>query len=212
MKKFNLFKEIIVVQRTDFMRAVNASKPFAISHKGEIVFEPFPADLVSVYEGTIPPLSPLATDRSRPIPAMLGDAYRIVEDDDRILIKAAGAWQNIISWNRKRCLYDDTTGDGIADFSDKELESIGWHATEFHIPYREIVEQLEANCDGILLCIEQEEPYQFSGMGFIWDMERARMIAYNHCVEQIKEKIAHDDEFATLTDDEQEAAEFFKVV
>lgn len=212
MKKFNLFKEIIVVQRADFMRAVNSSKHFAITYEGKIAFEPFEPGLISIYEGSIPPLSPLATNLSRPIPAMLGENYRIVEDDDRILIKATGAWQSIIRWNRLRSMYDDTTADGIDRFSDQPIEDMGMHATEFHIPYRDIVEQMEAKCDGLILCIEQEEPYQFSGLGFVFDAEQAREIVYDYCAAVIREKIATEEEFSTLSSDEKDAAVFFKAI
>jgi hypothetical protein len=212
MKKFNLFKEIIVVQRTDFMQAVNSSKRFAISYDGKIVYEPFAPNLISIYEGSIAPISPLSTNLSRPIIGMLGDNYRIVEDDDRILIKATPAWQSIIGFNRNRALYDDTTGDGIAEFADKTLEAIGWHATEFNIQYREIVDMFEAKCNGILICIEQEEPYQFSGLGFIFDLEAAQKLAFDYCVNIIKEKMANDPDFTTLSSDEKEAAEYFKLV
>jgi hypothetical protein len=209
MKKFNLFEEIIVVQRNEFISALNSAKHFAITYKGEIVYEPFDPSLISVFEGSIAPLSPLSTNLSRPISSILGNNYRIVEDDDRILIKASGAWQSIIGYNQKRALYDDTSGDGIAEFSDKALEDMGWHATEFNIGYREIVEQFEAQCEGILLCIEQEEPYQFSGMGFVFDIDHARQVGFEYCVNAIKDKLENDEDFATLTDDEEEAAEFF---
>lgn len=212
MKKFNLFKEIIVVAKDDFLRAANSGKCFAITYKGEIEYEPFAPELISIYEGSVSPLSPLSTTTSRPIPSMLGDAYRIVEDDERILIKAAGAWQSIIGWNRLRALYDDTTGDGIDRFSDKELETIGWHATEFSISYREIVEQFEETCEGVLLCIEQEEPYQFSGMGFVFDIGHARNIGFEYCAATVKDKLENDEDFATLSDDEEEAAAFFKAI
>jgi len=212
MKKFNLFKDIIIVSKSDFLRAVNSAKRFAIAHNGEIHYEPFPHTLISVYEGSVAPLSPLSTDLSRPIASMIGDNYRIVEDDDRLLIKASGAWQSIIGFNQKRSLYDDTSGDGIAEFSDKALEDIGWHATEFNIGYRDIVEQFEAQCEGILLCIEQEEPYQFSGLGFVFDVEHARQIGFDYCAATIKDKLENDEDFTTLTDDEAEAAEFFKAV
>lgn len=212
MTKFNLFKEIIVVAKSDFLRAVNSAKRFAITYKGEITYEPFEASLISIYEGTIAPISPLSTNLARPLSAMLGDNYRIVEDDDRILIKASGAWQNIIGYNHKRALYDDTSGDGIAEFADKTLEDIGWHATEFNISYRDIVDQFEAQCDGILLCIEQEEPYQFSGLGFVTALQQVQQIAFEYCAAAVKEKIANDEDFSTLTDDEEEAAEFFKAL
>lgn len=212
MKKFNLFKEIIVVAKSDFLHAVNSARTFAISHEGKIVFEPFAPDLISIYEGSVPPVSPLSTNLSRPISEMLGKNYRIVEDDDRLLIKASAAWQNIIGFNRLRALYDDTTGDGIAEFSDKTLEQMGWHATEFNIQYRDIVELFERECEGVLICIEQEEPYQFSGLGFIFDLEHARETALDYCTRTIKDKIANDEDFSTLTDDEAEAAEFFKAI
>jgi len=212
MKKFNLFKEIIVVARTDFMNAINSAKPFAITVTGEIRYAPFPSDTISIFEGQILPLSPLSTTLSRPISEMLGKDYRVVEDDDRILIKAAGAWQSIIGYNQKRSLYDDTTADGIDKFADKELEQIGWHATEFNITYREIVDQFESKSEGIILCIEQEEPYQFSGLGFVSDIESTRALVSVYCTSVIREKIANDPDYATLTDDEEEAAEFFKVI
>lgn len=209
MKKFNLFNEIIVVDKNDFLRAANSAKPFAITYTGEIVYAPFDASLISIFEGSIPPISPLSSDRSRPISAMLGNNYRVVEDDDRILIKAFGAWQSIIGFNRLRALYDDTSADGIDKFSDKELEQIGWHATEFNISYREIVEQFEKECEGVLLCIEQEEPYQFSGLGFLFDIEHVRKTAYAYCAAFIKEKIENDSDYSTLTDDEEEAKNYF---
>ncbi|MDP3266566.1 MAG: hypothetical protein Q8M39_07040 [Sulfuricurvum sp.] len=212
MKKFNLFKEIIVVKRSDFMHAINSSKHFAIAYDGQIAYEPFEPNLISIYEGSIPPISPLSTNLARPIANMLGDNYRIVEDDDRILIKATPAWQSIIGFNRNRSLYDDTTGDGIAEFADKTLETIGWHATEFNIQYRDIVDQFEEKIDGILICIEQDEPYQFSGLGFIFDIEAAQKLAFDYCVTVIKDKMAHDPDFATLSGDEEEAAEYFKLI
>lgn len=212
MKKFNLFKEIIVVQRADFMQAINSSKHFAIGYDGQIAYEPFEPNLISIYEGSIPPISPLSTNLARPISEMLGSNYRLVEDDDRILIKATGAWQSIIGFNRNRALYDDTSGDGIAEFADKTLETIGWHATEFNIQYRDIVDMFEEKCDGILICIEQEEPYQFSGLGFVFNIEAAQKLAFDYCVNVIKDKMANDSNFSTLTKDETEAAEYFKLV
>ncbi len=209
MKKFNLFTEIIVVAKNDFLLAINSAKKFAISYEGKIMYEPFPQELISLYEGSIPPLSPLATNLSRPISTMLGTNYKIVEDDDRILIKASGAWQNIIGYNQKRALYDDTSGDGIAEFSDKVLEDTGWHATEFNIGYREIVEQFEEECEGILLCIEQDSPYQFSGLGFVFDVDHARKIAFEYCVTTINDKLKNDADFSTLTKDEAKAKAFF---
>ena len=128
------------------------------------------------------------------------------------MIKAAGAWQNIIRLNRLRSLYDDTTADGIDRFSDAPIEEMGWHATEFSISYRDIAEVIEARCEGLLLCIEQEEPYQFSGLGFVFDIDHARNLGYAFCAATVKDKLENDEDFATLTDDEEEAAVFFKAI
>lgn len=209
MKKFNLFNEIIVVDKNDFLRAANSAKPFAIAYTGEIVYAPFDDSLISIFEGSIPPISPLSTDRSHPISTMLGNTYRIVEDDDRLLIKAFGAWQSIIGYNQKRAMYDDTSGDGIAEFADKTLEDIGWNATEFNIRYREIVEHFEEQCEGILICIEKEEPYQFSGLGFLFDLDHARNVAFEYCARVIQDKLQNDEDYMTLTDDEEEAKNYF---
>ena len=209
MKKFNLFKEIIVVRRSDFMCGLNSNKRFAISYTGDVVFEPFASDLISIYEGVIPPASPLATNLARPLSEILGKDYRIVEDDDRILIKAAAAWQSIIGFNRVRALYDDTSGDGIAEFSDKSLEAMGWHATEFNITYRDIVDLFEEKIDGLLICIEQEDPYQFSGLGFVFDIEAAQKLTFDYCSSVINNLIANDPDFGTLSDDEEEARDYF---
>lgn len=211
MKKFNLFNEIIVLSKHDFLTAANSGKHFAITYNGDICYEPFPPSLISVFEGSIEPLSPLSTDRSRSIASMLGDQYRVVEDDDRLLIKAFGAWQRIIGFNRQRALYDDTSADGIDRFSDKEIEQIGWHATEFNITYREIVEQFEAKCEGVILCIEQTEPYQFSGLGFVFDIDHTRTVAFDYCASVIRDKIENDPDYSTLSDDEEEAVLYFQI-
>ncbi len=38
-----------MIAREDFMRELNSHKNFAISYKGEVVFEPFPDDLIAIY-------------------------------------------------------------------------------------------------------------------------------------------------------------------
>jgi hypothetical protein len=216
MKKFNLFNEIIVADRAALMRALNASKPFGITIEGEIVYEPDIDNALLIYKGTPIPasVSALSPASSRSLSEVLGSNYQVVEDDERILIKAAAAWQEIIAINRGNASYDDTSGDGISEFADKTLEEIGWHATEFDISYRDIVEEIEAGCEGTLLCIEQEEPYRFSGMGFIADYGCARKLAYDYCRSRIDTAMKSDTAYAkeNLTDDEEEAATFFKTL
>jgi len=205
MKKFNLFKEIITVNKPTLLNAINSNKVFGINIYGEIVFEPFNDKEILIYKGQ----PKIVEDFSK----VLGKNYQLVEDGDRVLIKAFSNWQELIGINISRASYDDTTADGVAEFSCKQLEDIGWQVTEFNLRYRELVEILEENCDGIVLCIEQEEPYQFSGLGFIQDNLQAEEILYNYCQNIVANKIKNDKDFAkdNLTDDEEEAAIFFKI-
>ena len=214
MKKCNLFKEIITVNKQELLSAINSQKEFGINTKGEIVFAPFAPKEALIYAGkhTPKPTNSLQVPKPLTLSEILGKNYQVVEDDDRVLIKAFSNWQELITLNLPRASYDDTTGDGVAEFSNKELEQIGWHATEFDISYRELVELIEEKCEGILLCIEQEEPhYQFSGLGFIADDEVAKKVVFKYCQEKIKEKMGNDDLYSpeNLSEDEEDAARFF---
>ena len=217
MKKCNLFNEIVVVDRSALMQAVNSGKEFGITIEGDIVFMPEEARKLYIYRGVMSPkkASPLMPQQPQvSLAELLGNNYKVVEDDDRILIKASPAWQEIIGWNIRSCDYDDTSADGVSHFPDKVLEDIGWHATEFGIDYRNLLEVIEAECAGTLLCIEQMEPYQFSGMGFIDDLECARAHAFALCKARIEKLMHEEEEYAPerLSDDEREAAEFFGLV
>lgn len=206
MKKFNLFQEIIITDRNSLAEAINSGKLFGIRVDGSICYEPFALNDILVYRGT--------PNANLPIEAAFGKNYQILEDDERVLIKAFSNWQEIIGFNTQRATYNDTTADGVDEFSTKEMENIGWHASEFNIKYRTLVDVLEEKCDGTLICIEQEEPYQFSGLGFVDDLENARDVLFDFCQREIKQLIAEDEDYAqdNLNDDELEAAEFFKVI
>lgn len=206
MKKINLFTEIIRVKKTELIKGVNSQKKFGINIFGEIVYEPYKLKEILIYEGK----PTIGGDFNK----ILGSNYQMVDDGEVYLIKAFSNWQNIIALNSLRASYDDTTSDGVAEFANDELEDIGWNATEFDIKYRSLVEFLEENADGIVLCIEQEEPYRFSGLGFIEDDKKAAELLYNHCKNIIQEKMENDEEFSkeNLTDDEEEAAEFFELI
>jgi len=127
------------------------------------------------------------------------------------LIKAFGNWQEIIAFNTPLASYDDTTADGVAEFSNKDLEEIGWQATEFNLSYRELVEVLEEDVEGITLCIEQEEPYQFSGFGFITNNDQAKDVMFKYCKDKIKVLLETDDDFKEeyLEDDQRDAIKYF---
>nr|WP_321266317.1 hypothetical protein [uncultured Sulfurimonas sp.] len=206
MKKFNLFNEIIISNKSALLSAINSSKIFGIDINGDIKFEPFENREILIYKG-----QPKIVEN---FSSVLGKNYQLVEDKDRVLIKAFASWQELIGINTPRASYDDTTADGVAEFSHKKLEDIGWHATEFNINYRTLVEVLEEECDGIILCIEQEDPYQFSGLGFLQDDEKATETLFKYCQNKIKDMIENDPDYKKeeLTDDEEDAAQFFKVI
>lgn len=214
MKKFNLFNEIIVVNKTTFLQALSSNKIFSIDTKGNIFYEPFPNVTPFIFQGKYKnPNTTLSLKQTIDLSTSLGKNYQVVEDGERILIKAFSNWQELISINTPQASYDDTTADGVAEFAYKDLEDIGWHADEFNIKYRTLIEILEEKADGILLCIEQEEPYQFSGLGFLADNEQAKNILYDYCQKIVADKIQNDKDFAKeiLTDDEESAAKFFQI-
>ncbi len=205
MKKFNLFKEIITVDKNSLQVAIDAQKTFGIDIGGKICHEPFTTDDILIYIG-IP-------DAKAALCEALGRKYQVVEDGSRVLIKAFSNWQEIIGFNTPRATYDDTTGDGVDEFGTKEMEDIGWHAAEFNINYRTLVELLEEKCEGTLICIEQENPYQFSGLGFIADHKHATQTLFTYCQNEIQRLVNEDEDFEkeNLTEDEEAAAEFFGV-
>lgn len=216
MKKFNLFKEIVILKKQSLLQAINTGKNFAITANAEIKYEPFMQSDILIYQAkqishTTSALMPSAKIS---LESILGKNYQVVEDEERVLIKAFSNWQEIIKLNSIRASYDDTSGDGVAEFSNKELEEIGWHATEFNINYRTLVELLEEQCEGTLLCIEQEEPYQFSGLGFVSDVAHAKNVLFEYCQSKVKKLMSEDEAYKkeNLTEDEMQAAEFFKVL
>lgn len=206
MKKFNLFKEIIAVNKKSLQEAIDTKKSFGIDIEGKICHEPFTVNDILIYMGT--PNADVALNEA------LGSKYQVVEDDDRVLIKAFSNWQEIIGINTPRATYDDTTADGVDEFSTKEMEDIGWHAAEFNINYRTLVELLESECEGTLICIEQEDPYQFSGLGFLSNLDNAGDTLFSYCQNEVKRLIEENEDFAkeSLNEDELEAAEFFKAL
>jgi hypothetical protein len=217
MKKFNLFNEIIVVNKAQLLQAMNTQNEFGINEKGEIVYAPFDEKEILIFAGkhTTAPTSALMAQKTPSLTDFFTNNYQVVEDDERVLIKAFSNWQELIKLNTPRASYDDTTSDGVSEFSNSTLEDIGWNATEFNITYRELVEVLEEKCEGTLLCIEQEEPsYQFSGLGFLADDKEAQDTLFKHCQEKIKEIMQTDPLYAKekLSDDEAEAAEFFQLL
>ena len=210
MKKFNLIHEIVSVPQIDFIEAVKSKKTFAICYDGTISYE-LDTQKPVIYKGRPQTLHAI-NGTSVPITEILGKEYTITLNGPKLDIKASMAWQSIIAFNMDSASYDDTTGDGISHFTDDTLEDMGWYATDFDISYREMVEHLEEKLDeGIVFCIERDEPYQFSGFGFIFNHEKAREILKNYITTRIKELRTKDKLFSDeyLDEDQKEALAFF---
>ncbi len=206
MKKFNLFSEVIVVNKSDLQNIIDKSEEFAIDIYGNIIDNSsYTKDDIYIFKSI--------ADTDVELVKSFGNRYQLVEDDERVLIKAFGNWQALIEINTPNASYDDTTADGIGEFSNKGLEEIGWNAVDFNIYYRSLVEVLEEKCEGVILCIEQEEPYQFSGLGFITDNKAAYSILFKYAQDRITEAMKSDEDYKreTLTNDELKVLKFFKL-
>jgi len=214
LNKINIYKEIITVQEKDLSQAFNSNKEFGITVKGEIKYAPFKRLDMFIYQrcNISAELTELSIEKPKSMQELLGKNYHLVEDDGRVLIKAANAWQDIINYNLHNCHFDDTSGKGIDEFGDKEIEDMGWMIIDFDVSYTEILEFLEENSDITLLCIENEEPYQFSAMGYFDNIEQVKKVLYDFCQKVIKDKLANDPDFTYdyLDEDQREAVEFFK--
>jgi hypothetical protein len=216
MKKINLFNETILTSNSALTQALRANKEFGITITGEIHYAPFdPADIF-IYQHQLPPSAPtaLSMPESKRSHELLGPNYNVIEDGERILIKAANAWQDIIEYNLHTSHYNDISGEGVTEFSDEEIEDMGWMIIDFDVSYAELLEMLEAKADITLVCMESEEPYQSSKLGYFNNIEETRKVLFDFCQNIIKEKIANDPDYALelLDEDQREAVEFFKVI
>jgi len=50
MKKFNLFNEIITVNKQELLQAINSAKEYGINIKGEIKYLPFDEKEILIYQ------------------------------------------------------------------------------------------------------------------------------------------------------------------
>ncbi len=206
MKKFNLFNEVIVVTKSDLQNMIAKGEEFAIDINGNIINN-------SSYSQKDIYIFKSCADTDVELVKSFGNKYQLVEDAQRVLIKAAGNWQALIEINTPNASYDDTSADGVGEFEDKGLEEIGWNAVDFNVYYRSLVEVLEEKCEGTVLCIEQDEPYQFSGLGFIADNKAAYDVLFKYSQERIVDAMKNNEDYKrdTLNSDELKVLEFFKL-
>lgn len=123
-------------------------------------------------------------------------------------IKPLPNWQKIIDYNKNMMLYFDHQSDGIELFEDKTLEDYGWYASSLEINYRQICDFIEENCEGILLCYDNE--IQFNGFTIVNDIEDVRTKVKEFIKNMALKNI--ENEIIELEDDDViEALEYFKI-
>lgn len=214
LKKINLLNETILVNKIELSKAFSSNKQFGITINGNIKYLPFESHDIFIYQGQILPKTDTdssiakATNKHN----LLGSNYQVLEKNDSILIKAGNAWQDIINYNVPHCDYNDTSGNEVTEFSDKNMEDMAWMLIDFDVTYKEIFEFLEKNVDITLLCIEDEEAYQFSGIGYFDNIATARKTFFNYSQSIIKDKLANDADYTYeyLDEDQIEAVEYFQ--
>jgi len=184
MKLYNLLKHKIEIEKKSLLDAVNSGEKIGITVDGDIVKAnggELPPQLY-VYAGKPASLTGSAVSGPTPLTKVLGENYELLDEGERVVLSADKAWEDIVAANSPFYLYLDVTGEGISEFSDKELENLVWYSCEFGINYREIAEfleeSLEESVDGTILCIEHEEPYRFNGCAYVDDIEEARRKAF----------------------------------
>lgn len=211
----NLMKEDVKVDKKAFLEAINAQKPMAVTHEGEILFGR-PDDLPAkpyVYVGQPASLTGTAGTPPTPLKKILGENYEVKDEGETVAIYAGRAWQELLAANEPYALYLDTTADGIAEFNDEVLEDLVWYSCEFGINYREIAEHLEKHCDGLILCVENEVPYNFNGAVFVDDIQKAREEAKRFMVDTLQSRIKKGAvDIHNLTPEEREALAYFGLI
>ena len=120
MTYFNLLKENVLVNQVDFIEAVNKGVEFSITHEGDIVYTPIARPVI--FTGKAQRNQGITT-KPVPITETLGRNYNITLKGPQLEIKASTNWQDIIGFNMAQAHYDDSTGDGISVFGDKEMEA-----------------------------------------------------------------------------------------
>ena len=203
MKKFNLLQEIVVVEKEKLIQAIDSKKNFAITINGEITYD---------QEGKIL-LFALKNKTVSSIEELFGNEYKTAQSQTQVAIKGSMAFKEIVQLNYLLATYDDSTNDGISEFDDTKLEEIGWWADEFDIDYRELVDVLESKAEGVVLCVEQEEPYHFSGLGFVSDTQGGYSILFEYVQNKISDKLQNNPEYAknNLTKEQLQALKYFKL-
>jgi hypothetical protein len=215
MKVYNLLNYQVEVDKSAFLNAINAQKPIAITLAGNIVEgeqNTLPAQPY-IFVGKPKSLVGSTLIKPTPLAKILGDNYEVKDNGDKISIYAGKAWQEVLKANEPFYLYQDTTSDGVTEFSDNELDDLIWYSCEFGINYREVAEFLEQNVEGTVVCVENENPYHFNGCVYAENIEEARKKAFEFIKETLKKRIENKEiDLDNLEDNEEEALKFFGLI
>ena len=138
----------------------------------------------------------------------LFSAYKPQVNGTTCKIKPLTNWQNIIDMNKDNMLYFDHQSDGVELFEDKTLEDYGWHAIVLEVDYRMISEFIEKNCEGVLLCYDNE--IQFSGFTITDNIEDIRVQVKEFIIQKANENMKNE-LFEIDEDDVLESLEFFGI-
>lgn len=215
MKIYNLLNYQVEVEKSRFLNAINAQKPIAITIEGEIIKNEQGSlpSLPYIFIGKPKSLVRTTLMNPTPLSKILGDNYEIEDNNNKITICAKKAWQEVLKANEPFYLYQDTTSDGITEFTDDELDDLIWYSCEFGINYREVAEFLEKNVEGTIVCVENENPYYFNGCIFVDNIKIAREKAFLFIKESLKNKIdSKEIDLNNLENDEKEALKFFELI
>ncbi|HIC42753.1 MAG TPA: hypothetical protein EYO73_00195 [Sulfurimonas sp.] len=89
---------------------------------------------------------------------------------------------------------------------------MAWMLIDFDVTYKEIMDFLEESVPMTLLCIEVDEPYYFSAIGYFHDIKMTQKIFYSYAQNTIKTKLLNDPDFTYdyLDEDQVEAVDYFK--
>ncbi len=206
MKKINikdLYIDIDLIQLNEFIKV---NKTIIIDYKGNLLSENENKEAVVFISSNLDELKNM--NDLKLLGTTLFEKYKPVVSGTNCKIKPLNNWQEIIDFNRKTMLYFDHQSDGVEIFEDSTLEDYGWHASALEVNYRQISDFIEENCEGVLLCYDNE--IQFSGFAIEDNIEDLRSSVKKFIIEEAKKNI--ETNVVDLDDeDAQEACEFFGI-
>lgn len=206
MKKINIKDLYIYIDLIQLNEFIKVNKTIIIDYKGNLLSENENKEAVVFISSNLDELKNI--NDLKLLGTTLFEKYKPVVSGTNCKIKPLNNWQEIIDFNRKTMLYFDHQSDGVEIFEDSTLEDYGWHASALEVNYRQISDFIEENCEGVLLCYDNE--IQFSGFAIEDNIEDLRSSVKKFIIEEAKKNI--ETNVVDLDDeDAQEACEFFGI-